>query len=330
MALRIIVSLSYKTVRNIFWATAVTVLSSFNTSLICPLTFSIPSPMHPITICTIAILKPGLLSPSSNTNSWYFQRFSVVHFINILLVLSHAMSIIIIFLSSRSLSTRSGLCPVSVFLELNKIFLLCVSITFPHSHFPCTYTISCPIIMPSILLQGSSACCCASLCIPLLPQPYIHLVAASQFPSLLHIIGICHLQLSPLLCSHPRLNHLLLPTYDGCNFLWTEGPRAMCGANLMEKKRTEDLMEMLGLTETAVYMAKANGVRWYGHVLRRDDGTFWEKHWSLKWGARGSEDDQRRRGRFKWRRRARALVWRKRTPWIEWDGEWELERLLLG
>ena len=48
--------------------------------------------------------------------------------------------------------------------------------------------------------------------------------------------------------------------------------RPMCGAKLMEKKRTEDLMEMSGLKETAVQMAKANGVRWYGHVLRRDDG----------------------------------------------------------
>ena len=47
--------------------------------------------------------------------------------------------------------------------------------------------------------------------------------------------------------------------------------RAMCGAKLMEKKRTEDLMEMLGLKETAVQMAKANGVTWYGHVLRRDE-----------------------------------------------------------
>ena len=48
--------------------------------------------------------------------------------------------------------------------------------------------------------------------------------------------------------------------------------RAMCGAKLMEKKRTEDLMEMFGLKETVVQMAKANGVRWYAHVLRRDDG----------------------------------------------------------
>ena len=42
----------------------------------------------------------------------------------------------------------------------------------------------------------------------------------------------------------------------------------MCGAKLMKKKRTEDLMEMLGLKETVVQMAKANGVRWYEHVLR--------------------------------------------------------------
>ena len=53
--------------------------------------------------------------------------------------------------------------------------------------------------------------------------------------------------------------------------------RAMCCAKLMENKRTEDLMEMLGLKETVVQMAKANGVRWYGHVLRRDDGLVLRK-----------------------------------------------------
>ena len=35
--------------------------------------------------------------------------------------------------------------------------------------------------------------------------------------------------------------------------------RAMCGAKLMEKKRTMDLIEMLGLKETVVQMAKAIG-----------------------------------------------------------------------
>ena len=41
-------------------------------------------------------------------------------------------------------------------------------------------------------------------------------------------------------------------------------------SKLMDKKKTEDLMEMLGLKETVVQMAKANGVRWYGNVLRED------------------------------------------------------------
>ena len=31
-------------------------------------------------------------------------------------------------------------------------------------------------------------------------------------------------------------------------------------------------MEMSGLKGTVVQMAKANGLRWCGHVLRRDDG----------------------------------------------------------
>ena len=69
--------------------------------------------------------------------------------------------------------------------------------------------------------------------------------------------------------------------------------RAMCGAKLMEKKRTEDLMEMLGLKETVVQMAKANGVRWYGHVLRRDDGHVLRK--ALEFKVKG----KRKQGRPK-------------------------------
>ena len=48
--------------------------------------------------------------------------------------------------------------------------------------------------------------------------------------------------------------------------------RAMYGTKLMAgKKRTGYLMEMLGLKEAVFQMVKANGVRWYGYVLRRDD-----------------------------------------------------------
>ena len=53
--------------------------------------------------------------------------------------------------------------------------------------------------------------------------------------------------------------------------------RAMCGAKLIKKTRTEDLMEMFGLKETVVQVAKANGLRWFEHVLRRGDGHVFEK-----------------------------------------------------
>ena len=58
--------------------------------------------------------------------------------------------------------------------------------------------------------------------------------------------------------------------------------RAMCSAKLMEKKRTEDSMAMLRLKETVIQMAKANEVRWYGHLLRRDDGHVLRKALEFK------------------------------------------------
>ena len=72
----------------------------------------------------------------------------------------------------------------------------------------------------------------------------------------------------------------------------------------MERRRTEDLMEMLGVKETVIQMAMANGVRWYGHVLRRNDGHVLRK--ALEFEVKG----KRKRGRHgdhKWRR-VRVLV----------------------
>ena len=50
------------------------------------------------------------------------------------------------------------------------------------------------------------------------------------------------------------------------------------------------------------------------HVSRRDDGHVLRK--ALEFEVRGKRKpgDQRRHRRRQWRRRARALVWRKRTP----------------
>ena len=53
--------------------------------------------------------------------------------------------------------------------------------------------------------------------------------------------------------------------------------RSMCGVKLVDRKNTEELIKMLGLKETLDKMAKANGVRWYGHVVRRDDESILKK-----------------------------------------------------
>ena len=46
----------------------------------------------------------------------------------------------------------------------------------------------------------------------------------------------------------------------------------ICGVQLKVRKRSTDLMFMLGLKETIDQMAMANSVHWNGHVLRREDG----------------------------------------------------------
>ena len=53
--------------------------------------------------------------------------------------------------------------------------------------------------------------------------------------------------------------------------------RSMCGVKFVDRKKMKELMEMLGLKETLDRMAKANGVRWYGHVIRRDDDNILKK-----------------------------------------------------
>ena len=49
--------------------------------------------------------------------------------------------------------------------------------------------------------------------------------------------------------------------------------RVMCGQKVVDRKTTKEQLDMLGLKETIDRLATANEVRWYGHVLRRDDGS---------------------------------------------------------
>ena len=49
--------------------------------------------------------------------------------------------------------------------------------------------------------------------------------------------------------------------------------RAMCGRKVIDRKTTDEQMDMLGLKESVDGLATANRVTWYGHVLRRDDDS---------------------------------------------------------
>ena len=48
--------------------------------------------------------------------------------------------------------------------------------------------------------------------------------------------------------------------------------RAMYGVKIIEERRNQELMSSLGLKNTSDGLASTSGVRWYGRVLRRDNG----------------------------------------------------------
>ena len=85
--------------------------------------------------------------------------------------------------------------------------------------------------------------------------------------------------------------------------------RAMCDQKVVDRKTTGEQMDMLGLKETIERLATANGVGWYGHVLRKDDNSVLRVALNLEVsGKRTKEDNQRRPGRSKWKKRQRRLV----------------------
>ena len=58
----------------------------------------------------------------------------------------------------------------------------------------------------------------------------------------------------------------------------------------MEKRRSQELMSLLNLKDTLDGIARASGVRWYGHVLRMDNGDVLRRTLDF-------EEAGRRRGR---------------------------------
>ena len=69
--------------------------------------------------------------------------------------------------------------------------------------------------------------------------------------------------------------------------------RRMCGVKLADRLNTVGLMERLGLEDSVLEVVSRSGLRWLGHVLRREDDDPIKIVWRL------DEDAVRGRGRPK-------------------------------
>ena len=69
--------------------------------------------------------------------------------------------------------------------------------------------------------------------------------------------------------------------------------RWMCGVKLKDRLPSNELRERLGVDDIALILQQ-NRLRWYGHVLRKDDDDFMKK--CMEYEVEGS----RPRGRPKW------------------------------
>ena len=71
----------------------------------------------------------------------------------------------------------------------------------------------------------------------------------------------------------------------------------MCGVQLKDRKRSKDLMFILGVKEIIDQLAMENSVHWYGHVLRREDGHVLRRALDFKVeGQRKAKEDMEEAG----------------------------------
>ena len=78
---------------------------------------------------------------------------------------------------------------------------------------------------------------------------------------------------------------------------------AMCGVQLKDRKRSMDLIFLLGLKEAIDQCATASSVCWYGHVLRREDGHALRRHYILRLKVKGRRGGQRGHGKSRLRKK---------------------------
>ena len=69
----------------------------------------------------------------------------------------------------------------------------------------------------------------------------------------------------------------------------------MCGVKLNDRLPSKELRERLGVDDIALVLQQ-NRLRWYGHVLRKDDDDWVKKCMEHKLRVQDQGEDQRRPG----------------------------------
>jgi len=77
--------------------------------------------------------------------------------------------------------------------------------------------------------------------------------------------------------------------------------RWMCGVKLQDRAPSKELRGRLEL-EDIISVLQRNWLRWYGHVLRKEDNDWVKKCMEMKWGVPGQEVDQRKLGERLWKK----------------------------
>ena len=116
--------------------------------------------------------------------------------------------------------------------------------------------------------------------------------------------------------------------------------RAMCGVKLLDRRNSEELMDTLGVKEFLNRMAKASSMRWYGHVLKKEDEHVIVKALNLKRvsGSRGRgrpkqtwkkqvDNEMKKNGlgkedacdRIKWRGAVKTMTIRNPANYVDGD-----------
>ena len=71
--------------------------------------------------------------------------------------------------------------------------------------------------------------------------------------------------------------------------------RWMCGVKLKDRLPSKELRERLGIDDIALVL-HLNRLRWYGHMLRKEDDGWRRNVWSMKLRVQDQQEDQRGHG----------------------------------